>query len=253
MQLSKVKVLMMQNDAEWCRIKCFFKHLLLFFVAFMKDHMWILTIHLYTIYNRRIVATFLFTASRANTRDTCSYSRIGRRNREISSWYASRYKYLEPPCSNAALVYEGKCIVSANRLSPRSLSIPFYLLCHGNIFILRDNTIKAGRVLADFWSNCTFACTKMPRTKKKNSRGKWAGGHIAVALLMWLVCAHGSCSSCCVGESVEWNWTCSQEGLQTTEAGLCQNTELTSRAHTKHRRCCQNVPVYDIMLLLNIY
>lgn len=141
------------------------------------------------------MATDLFTSSRANTRDACSYSRIGRRCRETSSWHVSRYKYTEPPSSYAALVYEGKCIVSANSLSPRSPSIPFYPLCHGNIFILRDNIIKAGRVLADFWSNCTFICTKMPRTKKKNNRGKWASGRIALALLIGLLYADGSCSS----------------------------------------------------------
>lgn len=64
------------------------------------------------------------------------------------------------PFPRAALVYEGKCFVSANRLSPRSLPIPFYPLCHGSIFILRDNTIKAGRVLADFGSNSTLDCTE---------------------------------------------------------------------------------------------
>lgn len=105
-------------------------------------------------------ATFLLLASRANTRDICSRSRIGRQCRETSSWHASRYKYSEPPSLRAALVYEGKCFVSANRLSPRSLPIPFYLLCHGSIFILRDNTVKAGRVLADFGSNSTLNCTE---------------------------------------------------------------------------------------------
>lgn len=66
----------------------------------------------------------------------------------------------------------GKCIVSANRLSLRSPSISFFPLCHGSIFTLLDNTIKAGRVLADFGSNLTWTCTEMPRTKKKNSKGK---------------------------------------------------------------------------------
>ena len=133
--------------------------------------------------------------SRANPRDTCSRSLIGQQCRETSSWYVSRYKYPEPPSSRAAPVYEGKCIVSANRLSPRSVSIPFYLLCHGNIFILRDNTIKAGRVLADFGSHSTFFCAEMPRTKKKNSRGKLSSCRIALALRVWRRHADGSCSS----------------------------------------------------------
>lgn len=47
----------------------------------------------------------------------------------------------------------GKCIVSANSLSLRSPSISYFLLCHGSIFTLLDNTIKTGRVLADFGSN----------------------------------------------------------------------------------------------------
>lgn len=120
----------------------------------------------------------MLSASRANTRDACSCYRIGRRCRETSSWHVRRYKYSEPPFPRAAPFDEGKCIVSASWLFPRSLSIPLYLLCHGNIFILRDNTIKAGRVLADFWSISTFVCAKMPRTKKKNGRGKWASCRI---------------------------------------------------------------------------
>lgn len=175
----------------------------------------------------------MLSASRANTRDTCSCYRIGRRCRETSSWHVCRYKYSEPPFPRAAPVDEGKCIVSASWLSPRSLSIPFYLLFHGNIFILRDNTIKAGRVLADFWSISTFVCTKMPRTKKKNGRGKWASCRIFWPCLFDFSMLLGFVVLCVVAAhyAVEHFYN---QGLQMLK-GLYQNKKLTSHDNTKRR------------------
>lgn len=134
------------------------------------------------------VQALMLSASRANTRDTCSCYRIGRRCRETSSWHVCRYKYSEPPFPRAAPVDEGKCIVSASWLFPRSLSIPFYLLCHGNIFILRDNTVKAGRVLADFWSISTFIARKC-----QGPRRRMAGVCERAAAFFGLACLASPC------------------------------------------------------------
>lgn len=77
----------------------------------------------------------------------------------------------------------GKCIVSANSIFTRSPSIYPFLLCHGNILTLLDNTIKAGRVLADF----DYIFLKSAR-KCRGPRRRIAGvsktpGRIALALL----------------------------------------------------------------------
>lgn len=179
------------------------------------------------------VHALMLSASRATTRDTCSCYRIGRRCRETSSWHVCRYKYSEPPFPRAAPVDEGKCIVSASWLFPRSLSIPFYLLCHGNIYILRDNTIKAGRVLADFWSISTFVCAKMPRTKKKNGRGKWASCRILWPCLFSFSMLLGFVVLCvsAAHSAVEHGY--SQE-LQMLKCS-CQSKKLTSHNNTKRR------------------
>lgn len=125
-------------------------------------------------------------------------SDAGKPPRDLSAFINTRSRHpLTQPC-----FFEGKCIVAANSLSSRSLSTPFYLLCQGNIFIWRDNTVKAGRVLADFWSNHTFICSKMPRTKKKNGRGRRA------ALLWPSICVSsvlvGSCSFSRVANPLRW-------------------------------------------------
>lgn len=179
------------------------------------------------------VHALMLSASRANTRDTCSCYRIGRRCRETSAWHVCRHKYSEPPFPRAAPVDEGKCIVSASWLFPRSLSIPFYLLCHGNIFILRDNTVKGGRVLADFWSISTFVCAKMPRTKKKNGRGKRASRRILWPCLCGSSMLSGFVVVCVVAAH------CVREhfynrGLQMLKE-LYQNKKLTSHDSTKRR------------------
>lgn len=72
----------------------------------------------------------------------------------------SRYKYAEPRAHRAALVCEGRCFVSAGRLSPRSLPTPASPLRRGNTSAVQDNTIKAGRVLADSGLNLAHDCRK---------------------------------------------------------------------------------------------
>lgn len=57
---------------------------------------------------------------------------------------------------------------------------------------------------------------------------------IALALLIWLLYADGSCSSFRVVSPLSGVGRVYSKDYTRQSSGLCENTKLTSRGHTKH-------------------
>lgn len=134
--------------------------------------------------------------ARSNTCDVCSFSLIGQRCREISSWHVCRYKYRAPHFWYAALFLWGKMY----RLGQQSISKSFF-----NSFL---STVPREDFQFTRHYNKSWSCIgwflikslqefarKCQGPRRRTAKVSVRTAAMLLALLVWLLFAGGICSS----------------------------------------------------------